>query len=393
VITFIISFSALFGTIHGHGPFHFSTPYINTLLAHLFLIVTSLSGLIIVSYLAEKALIQNKINIEKEHYRLSQSFANVGTWVWKIETGERFWSERITSLLGYQKSTPEATYPNFIKAVHPEDRSLVESAIQNCIEKNLDYDIKHRVIWDDNSVHWLHEKGSVTRDLNGQALDMIGTISDITINKSFEEKIQSQLNEKNILLREVHHRVKNNLQTIISLIAMQTNNSQSQEVQDIFKGLQSRLLTIAMVHKQLYDKENTSSVNLYQFINELMEHASSLFDFDQNNINLTQLNKNLLLDLDRVIACGLIINELITNSLKHIFPLNNGLQIQLTIDNKDKEILVSYTDNGPGSQDHATSDNPSHLGLKLISLLSQQLQAKHTLNLKHSCDFQMRFKA
>ena len=242
-------------------------------------------------------------------------------------------------------------------------------------------------------MHWLHEKGSVTRDLNGQALDMIGTISDITINKSFEEKIQSQLNEKNILLREVHHRVKNNLQTIISLIAMQTNNSQSQEVQDIFKGLQSRLLTIAMVHKQLYDKENTSSVNLYQFINELMEHASSLFDFDQNNINLTQLNKNLLLDLDRVIACGLIINELITNSLKHIFPLNNGLQIQLTIDNKDKEILVSYTDNGPGSQDHATSDNPSHLGLKLISLLSQQLQAKHTLNLKHSCDFQMRFKA
>lgn len=120
------------------------------------------------------------LRMSEERMQRSQSFANIGTWDWNIQTGGLYWSECISSLFGYQKAIPETTYENFIAAVHPDDRHKVIEAVTACVEKGEDYNIEHRVIWDNGETHWLLERGDVIRDSAGQAMHMLGVVQDIT---------------------------------------------------------------------------------------------------------------------------------------------------------------------------------------------------------------------
>ncbi|MDH5259468.1 MAG: PAS domain-containing protein, partial [Gammaproteobacteria bacterium] len=135
-------------------------------------------------------LMQKALFNSESRFRRSQAFANIGTWEWNIKTGELYWSDRIASLFGYQNNIPETTYDNFLAAIHPDDRDKVTSSIQACIEHKADYDIVHRVVWQDGSVRWLQEKGDVVRDSNGTAVSMLGAVQDVTI----EHKTLAALN-------------------------------------------------------------------------------------------------------------------------------------------------------------------------------------------------------
>lgn len=122
----------------------------------------------------------------EERLQRSQEFANIGTWDWNIKTGELFWSDRIAPLFGYRKTVPETTYENFLSAVHKEDQQMVNDAVNNCVEHNAVYNIEHRVVWDDGSVHWVLEQGNVIRNTDGEALHMLGVVQDIDIRKRSE---------------------------------------------------------------------------------------------------------------------------------------------------------------------------------------------------------------
>lgn len=125
----------------------------------------------------------------EERLERSQAFANIGTWDWNIETGSLFWSDRIWPLFGFDKEVTEATYDNFMAAMHPDDRKLVGDAITCCVEKNTEYNIEHRVIWPDGSIHWLHESGNVIRNNNNKPTHMLGVVQDITKRKVAEQAV------------------------------------------------------------------------------------------------------------------------------------------------------------------------------------------------------------
>ena len=132
--------------------------------------------------------------LRKNEARLdrSQVFANIGTWDWNIATGDLYWSDRIGPLFGYNDVVPETTYDNFLAAVHPDDRDCVIDAINKCVEEGLEYNIKHRVIWPDGSVHWVQESGNVTRSEEGLALNMLGVVQDIDATVRLEEQLRQQ---------------------------------------------------------------------------------------------------------------------------------------------------------------------------------------------------------
>jgi PAS domain S-box-containing protein len=127
---------------------------------------------------AEAALIRSE-----ERLRLSQQYANIGAWDWDIATGALYWSEEIGHLLGYGEAVPESTYENFLQAIHPDDRQRVRDAVNACVERDVPYDVEHRVVWPDGSVHWLLERGGVTRSADGEPLRMLGIVQDITERK------------------------------------------------------------------------------------------------------------------------------------------------------------------------------------------------------------------
>jgi PAS domain S-box-containing protein len=120
----------------------------------------------------------------------SQAYANIGTWDWNIPTGGLYWSERIAPLFGYGEGTLETTYDNFIGAIHPDDRAKVAGAVTACVELGAEYNIEHRVVWPDASVHWLVERGDVVRDASGNPLHMLGVVQDITERKLAEVALE-----------------------------------------------------------------------------------------------------------------------------------------------------------------------------------------------------------
>jgi len=128
----------------------------------------------------------------EERLHRSQQFANIGTWDWNLKTDELYWSERVGPLLGYNGKISDTNYEKFLLAIHPDDRQMVVDSVNNCVENGIDYDIEHRVIWPDNSLHWLHESGNVIRDEEGNPLHMLGLIHDVTKRVNLEKQLQQQ---------------------------------------------------------------------------------------------------------------------------------------------------------------------------------------------------------
>ena len=126
----------------------------------------------------------------EERLERSQEFANIGTWDWNIKTGALFWSDRIWPLFGYDKEVTETTYDNFMAAIHPDDRNMISDAVTSCVEKGIPYNIEHRVIWPDGSIHWLNESGDVVRDKNNTPLHMLGVVQDITERVEAETRVK-----------------------------------------------------------------------------------------------------------------------------------------------------------------------------------------------------------
>jgi PAS domain S-box-containing protein len=146
----------------------------------------------------EQALLIDKLQIAKidltqseDTLRLSQIFSKVGSWEWNIETNKLVWSELMRPMFGLSsaENEDEVTYEIFINAIHPEDRSAVLKAIDNCINNNMDYNIEHRIIWSDGTVHWLHERGNVLHDKDNNPVRMLGLVHDITKKKEAEEAL------------------------------------------------------------------------------------------------------------------------------------------------------------------------------------------------------------
>ncbi len=132
---------------------------------------------------------EQEVELHKERLRRAQAFANIGTWDWDIQSGELHWSERIGPLFGYPEGMLETTYENFLAAVHPEDRQKVIDAINACVEHGSIYEVEHRCVWPDGTVHWLLERGDVVRADDGTPLHMLGVVQDVTERKQAQNEI------------------------------------------------------------------------------------------------------------------------------------------------------------------------------------------------------------
>jgi len=158
----------------------------------------------------------------EERFTVSQQFANIGTWDWNVQTGELYWSDMIAPLFGYERGKLETTYENFVGAIHPDDRDLVTGAVTACVETGAEYNIEHRVVWPDGTVRWLSETGDVVRDSEGNALNMLGVVQDITENRQMQEQlIQSS---KMATLGEMATGVAHELNQPLNVIRMAVNN-------------------------------------------------------------------------------------------------------------------------------------------------------------------------
>ena len=188
-----------------------------------------------------------------------------------------------------------------------------------------------------------------------------------------EAATRASLEEKTILLKEVHHRVKNNLQVVISLLHLQEDRGQDRPAREVLADTQNRVRSMALLHEALYRSERLSHVNLAGYVERLCTHLFRSSGADSRRVRLVIRVEPVELDLDQAIPCGLIINELMANSLKHGFP--NGREGRITVDLSAQagRVTLRVSDSGAGYPPGQNFDQPATLGLQLVASLARQL--------------------
>lgn len=214
-------------------------------------------------------------------------------------------------------------------------------------------------------------------------------------NENLEFKVQertkelySALQEKELLLREIHHRVNNSLQLISSLINIQALYIKDEESIEFFKESQNRVKSISMIHEKLYQSKNLQKIDFNSYLSSILINLFQAYIVDQEKIKYDIKCKNIKLNMETAIPCGLIITELITNSLKHSF--GNELSVELYLKKETFNLIVK--DNGIGFPEDMDFRNAESLGLQLVNLLVNQLDGTIELENKEGTEFRIKFK-
>ena len=232
---------------------------------------------------------------------------------------------------------------------------------------------------------------SALLDESGNLISLLSLVLDVTERIQAEERLKASLEEKVVLLKEIHHRVKNNLQIISSLLNLQSDYLEDERSLDIFKVSQNRIESMALIHEKLYQSKDLAKINFAEYVQDLVDSLLSSYEIDSDRIS-TKLNvDDSLLSLDAAIPCGLIINELVLNSLKHAFPLGTKGEIFITLTKVGNSFTLSVGDNGIGLPVELDFQNTKSLGLQLVNALTSQLAGTIELNNNGGIEFKLNF--
>ncbi len=196
--------------------------------------------------------------------------------------------------------------------------------------------------------------------------------------KKADQTIRASLREKETLLKEIHHRVKNNLQIISSLLYLQSNRVKDESISRLLHDSRDRIRSMALIHENLYRTENMARINMQAYIRDLLLYLLKSYDVNRTEINIRLEIKRIYLNIDRAIPCGLIINEAVSNALKYAFSkicLKNNIpaEIKISLSKKSSEYILSIEDNGIGLPPDYNPENGSSLGMRLIFSLADQI--------------------
>lgn len=207
-----------------------------------------------------------------------------------------------------------------------------------------------------------------------------------------EEQAKATLREKEVLLQEVHHRVKNNLQIISSLLALQANNISDPDIVDIFHDSENRVRSMALIHESLYRSDNLAEIDFGEYIRSLTQNLFNSGDAKVRNIHYTISANTIWMEVSQAVPCGLILNELITNVLKHAFPHNQPGQVDIHLAAKeDKVVSLRVQDNGIGFTANFDPETVTSLGLQLVHMLVDQLGGKLKITEDNGSCFEIQF--
>jgi PAS domain S-box-containing protein len=342
--------------------------------------------------ITERKLAEERLGQSEAQLRLALDAARMGLWDWNNQTGKITWSNNLERMFGLAPNTFDGRFETFVAAVHPEDRDRVNQLTENSLETEQGSDIEFRIIWPDGSIRWLESKGQVFYDATGKPVRATGINLDVSERKLAEIQVQESLREKEVLLQEIHHRVKNNLQVISSLLDLQSQHIQEQATLELFRESCSRIRAMALVHETLYKFKDFGKVNFTKYVENLTSYLFTAYVRTVENIQLELKISEVTLKLDTAIPCGLIINELVSNSLKYAFcNKNNGtIYIAMHFDG-DAHYTLTVRDDGIGLPPNWDIKNVNSLGLKLVEILAKQLEGTLQINSRFGTEFSLRF--
>lgn len=245
----------------------------------------------------------------------------------------------------------------------------------------------------DGSLYWEYASISPIRDADGSITHYLAVKEDVTDRKNAEAQLKQSLQEKEILLKEIHHRVKNNMQVISSLLDLQAQKIQDATLITMFQESQQRVKSMALVHEKLYQTENLSCIDFGDYIATLANELMSMWHMDTRNVAMKTSAISASLDVDAAVPCALILNELVTNCCKYAFPDDRPGSIEVDFYRQDSRYVLTVRDDGIGLPEGFDPAASETLGLQLVSVLAKQLRGNVLLNSQNGTEVTVSFPA
>ncbi len=331
---------------------------------------------------------QSREKLEKSEERLRtymQNFKGVG-----FQLDRNFipvmMQGAVEEILGYSPEEILCGKIKLLDLVDPEDRSQLLANQKELIEypKKV-IENEYRILRRDGTKKWVHEVIQNIRDSEGEPWLFQGSIHDITEKKFVEETIKRAEETRK---KEIHHRIKNNLQVISSLLDLEAEKFTSREVVEAFRESQNRVISMSMIHEELYRSGDLETLDFTGYIQKLAAELFRSYKLERAEISLQMdLEEGVYLYMDTAIPLGIIINELISNSLKHAFSDGRKGEIRIKLyktenpeENpgscKNSRFMLLISDNGPGIPENIDFANPETLGLQLVNTLVKQIEGE-----------------
>lgn len=342
--------------------------------------------------ITERQRIEEALRESEQQFRATFQQAAVGIAHVGIDGRWLLVNQRFCDIVGYTfeelqlLTFQDITYPDDLKA----DLNYIEQILAGDIHT---YTLEKRYFCKNNSLLWINLTVSLVRDSFGNPKYFISVIEDISDRQRSQEQIRASLREKEVLLKEIYHRVKNNFQVISSLLSLQSEYIKDKDDMQIFQQSQQRIASMALVHEKMYQSGDLSRINFREYVQELVASLYTSYKVYDGTITLhINIDEDILLGLDTAIPCGLIIHELVSNSLKYAFPESRNGEINIAISEMaNNRIALTVSDNGIGLPSNFNFTETASLGWQLVEALASQLTGDITIKSDIGVEFLITF--
>jgi len=343
--------------------------------------------------LTRRNLIESTLLEEKTKLQNVISAASVGTWEWDIQSGETSFDSASAALLGYTLDELQPVGMEIwmgLKA--PEDRSEASARLDLHVQGKTEfYEFESRMKHKNGNWVWILGRGKViTWTHDGKPLKMFGIHSNVTDRKLAEEALLLKNTELEMMLKEVHHRIKNNLHTVQSLLSLKENTLTDPDAISALEDSRSRLRSMMVLYDKLYRASDLTAMSIKDYLSTLVDEILENYP-TVHPIKVTKILDDFVLDMKRLQSLGIIVNELLTNIFKYAFPGRSDGEVTISVNKNENLITMMVQDNGCGIQPTLELESVRGFGLQLVNGLTTQLNGTLNIDRSHGTRIAMEF--
>jgi PAS domain S-box-containing protein len=333
--------------------------------------------------------VEEKLKKRAMLLRETEATGKIGGWEFDVATMEQTWTDEIFRILEIDMSSGEPVVPKGVDFISPAHRPMAIAGIKRVIEEGIPYDQEWEVITDKGNKRWVHAVGKAAWE-NGKIVTIRGSFQDITQRKEAELSVQKLLREKEIILREVHHRVKNNMNVIHALLVLQANEQSDPVAVRILQDAAGRVQSMLVLYDRLYRAEDLTSVSIKDYFPALINEIDRIIprpipvEVEHNFVDIV-LGPKLLAPL------GIILNELLTNAFKHAFIGRKQGRIEISAAQDGAQVILRVKDDGQGLTTATPPDMASGFGMQLVEMLVEQINGTLEISSNEGAQFVIRF--
>lgn len=281
-------------------------------------------------------------------------------------------NQEACDMLGYTEK--ELLNQDYLSLTHPDDIEKEKQRVDELYKqksKKLNFDM--RFIHKNGNVIWAIVSASLIVNIDGEPVSAIVSINNITERIMAEKQLEKNLREKEILIREVHHRVKNNMQVISAILSLQADEIGDERLSSILDECQRRVHSMSKVHEMMYRTRDLEHLDMAEYAHELIQSLKNMYPLQDRGISIIEDCKDVYMNLNQAIPSGIIMNEFISNAMKHAFPKSRKGKIEVKLEKKNSNIHMTVSNDGVPLPKSFNIEEPTSLGLEIVNLLTKQL--------------------